>query len=220
MQLNCQQFVKTPLGLLLVSPASTVPRNPIGQGPEVPSTPCPPIAEQHSSAAFRMEYIGEVFEINFIHSVRAWTTLMLLGSVFLLSGCNTNEYNMNNVENPPPGTSQRNNLPTELPKPIIQSVSGSPIPAVQGSYCWEGLCIDYAGDLELLEGRTPVTLLVGEDVSIDMGTDVAPDEIYSSRICGWKSSSRVIYSGIIPAGTGNGHSLLWSICKLVLSQRF
>ncbi|WP_418040533.1 hypothetical protein [Paenibacillus xylanilyticus] len=123
-----------------------------------------------------MEYIGEVFEINFIHSVRVWTTLTLLGSVFLLSGCNPNQYNTNNVENPPSGTSQRNNLPTELPTPIIQSVSGTPIPAVKGSYCWEGLCVDYAGDLELLEGITPVTLLVGEDVSIHMGTDVAPDE--------------------------------------------
>ncbi len=133
-------------------------------------------SEQHSSPAFRLEYIGEVFEINFIHSVRVWTALMLLGSVFLLSGCNTNHYNMNNVENPPSGTSQHNNLPTELLKPIIQSVSGSPIPTVQGSYCWEGLCVDYAGILELLEGITPVTLLVGEDASIDMGTDVAPDE--------------------------------------------
>lgn len=133
-------------------------------------------SEQHSSPAFRMEYIGEVFEINFINSARVWTTFILLGSVLLLSGCNTNQYNMNSVKNPPSGTSHRNNLPTELPKPIIQSVSGSPIPAVQGSYCWKGLCADYARDLELLEGITPVTLLVGEDVSIDMGTDVAPDE--------------------------------------------
>ncbi|WP_426641828.1 hypothetical protein [Paenibacillus illinoisensis] len=101
---------------------------------------------------------------------------MLLGSVFLISGCNTNQYNVTNEGNPSHATSNRKNLPKELPTPMIQTASGSAIPAIQGSYCWEASCADYAGTMELLEGITPVTLLVGEDVSIDMGTDVAPDE--------------------------------------------
>ncbi|WP_127547279.1 hypothetical protein [Paenibacillus amylolyticus] len=47
---------------------------------------------------------------------------------------------------------------------MIQTESGTPIPAIQGSYCWESMCADYAGDMELLEGQVPVSVLVGENI--------------------------------------------------------
>ncbi|MEO2260915.1 hypothetical protein ABGV43_28835 [Paenibacillus amylolyticus] len=68
------------------------------------------------------------------------------------------------------------NLPQKLPTPTIQSESGISIPAIQGSYCWGGMCADYAGDMELLEGQLPVSVLVGENISIHLGTNVPPDE--------------------------------------------
>lgn len=69
------------------------------------------------------------------------------------------------------------NLPQELPTPTIQSESGISIPAIQGSYCWSGTCADYVGGKGLLKGHTPVSVLVGEKVSIDMGIDIPPDEL-------------------------------------------
>ncbi|WP_440116808.1 hypothetical protein [Paenibacillus sp. QZ-Y1] len=63
-----------------------------------------------------------------------------------------------------------------LPTPVIQTESGAPIPAIQGNYCWESMCADYAGDMELLEGQLPVSVLVGENISIHLGSNVPPDE--------------------------------------------
>jgi hypothetical protein len=69
------------------------------------------------------------------------------------------------------------NLPQKLPTPIIQTESGISIPAVQSSYCWSGTCADYVGGMDLLEGHTPVPVLVGEKISIDMGIEIPPDEL-------------------------------------------
>ncbi|WP_405171765.1 hypothetical protein MHI12_05270 [Paenibacillus sp. FSL H8-0280] len=70
-------------------------------------------------------------------------------------------------------------LPQKLPTPTIQSESGISIPAIQGSYCWGGTCADYAS--LNFEGNSPVQVLVGEDLSIDMGIDILPDEISISE---------------------------------------
>ncbi|OME95920.1 hypothetical protein BK124_19715 [Paenibacillus amylolyticus] len=39
------------------------------------------------------------------------------------------------------------------------------------------MCADYAGDMELLEGQVTVSVLVGENISIHLGTNVPPDEL-------------------------------------------
>ncbi len=71
------------------------------------------------------------------------------------------------------------NLPQKLPTPTIQSESSISIPAIQGSYWWGGTCADYAS--LNFEDNTPVQVLAGEDLSIDMGTDIPPDEISISE---------------------------------------
>jgi hypothetical protein len=71
------------------------------------------------------------------------------------------------------------NLPQELPTPIIHNKSGISIPAVQGSYCWGGTCADYAS--LNFDDKNPVSVLAGEELSIDMGLDIPPDEISISE---------------------------------------
>ncbi len=143
--------------------------------------------EQHSSLAFRLEDIREVETIKFIIAMRTITLLVFLTNLLILSGCNSTPSNGTNEPPslPSPNTKEMGskqvqepepNLPQELPTPTIQSESGISIPAVQGSYCWGGMCADYAGDVKLLEGKVPVSVLVGENISINLGTDVPPNE--------------------------------------------
>ncbi|OMF63594.1 hypothetical protein BK141_17845 [Paenibacillus sp. FSL R5-0765] len=79
------------------------------------------------------------------------------------------------------------NLPQKLPTPTIQSESGISIPAIQGSYCWGGACADYAS--LNFEDNTPVQVLVGETLSIDMGIDIPPDEINISEYVNKRNQS-------------------------------
>lgn len=147
--------------------------------------------EQHSSLFLRLEDIREVAKINFFITIRILASLVFLTTLLILSGCNSTPSNGTNEPPslPSPNTKEAEvgsleenakepgpNLPQELPTPTIQSESGISIPAVQGSYCWGGMCADYAGDVELLEGKVPVSVLVGENISINLNTDVPPNE--------------------------------------------
>ncbi|OAX50771.1 hypothetical protein gpAD87_21440 [Paenibacillus sp. AD87] len=147
--------------------------------------------EQHSSLVLRLEDIREVGKIKFIITIRTLASLVFLTTLLILSGCNPTPSNGTNEPPslPSPDTKEAElssleenakesgpNLPQELPTPTIQSESGISIPAVQGSYCWGGMCADYAGDVELLEGKVPVSVLVGENISINLSTDVPPNE--------------------------------------------
>ncbi|RAI93629.1 hypothetical protein DET54_10985 [Paenibacillus pabuli] len=147
--------------------------------------------EQHSSLAFRLEDIGEVNKIKIFITMRTIISFVFLTTLLILSGCNPTPSNGTNQPPslPSPNTKKaevgsleekaqepESNLPQELPTPTIQSESGISIPAVQGSYCWGGMCADYAGDVELLEGKAPVSVLVGENISINLNTVVPPNE--------------------------------------------
>jgi hypothetical protein len=150
--------------------------------------------EQHSSLAFRLEDIREVDTIKIFNTMRTLISLVFLTTLLILSGCNSTSINGTNGTASPPTTNPKEaemgskqvqepepNLPQKLPTPIIQTESGISIPAVQSSYCWSGTCADYVGGMDLLEGHTPVPVLVGEKKSIDMGIDIPPDEISISE---------------------------------------
>ncbi|WP_413375691.1 hypothetical protein [Paenibacillus taichungensis] len=128
-------------------------------------------------------------KIKFFITMRTLTSLVFLTTLLILSGCNPTPSNSTHGIASPPTTNAKEaemgsthaqepelNLSQELPTPTIQSESGISIPAIQGSYCWGNMCVDYAGDMELLEGKVPVSVLVGENISINLGTDVPPDE--------------------------------------------
>lgn len=147
--------------------------------------------EQHSYLVLRLEDIREVDKIKIFITVRTLASLVFLTTLLILSGCNPTPSNGTNEPPsfPSPNTKEtevgsleenaqevESNLPQELPTPTIQSESGISIPAIQGSYCWGGMCADYAGDVELLEGKVPVSVLVGENISIHLSTDVPPNE--------------------------------------------
>ncbi|WP_419891262.1 hypothetical protein [Paenibacillus xylanexedens] len=120
-------------------------------------------------------------EIKFFNTTRTLTTLVFFSTLLILSGCNPTpshstkkvEMGSKQVQEPEP------NLPLKLPTPTIQSESGISIPAIQGSYCWGGTCADYAS--LNFEDNTPIQVLAGEDLSIDMGIDIPPDEISISE---------------------------------------
>ncbi|WP_179088687.1 hypothetical protein [Paenibacillus amylolyticus] len=123
-----------------------------------------------------------LLQIKFFNTIRTLTTLVFLSTMLILSGCNpTPSHGANKT--PSPSTTNAKEAKTELkqnqelPTPVIQTESGTPIPAIQGSYCWGGMCADYAGDMELLEGQVTVSVLVGENISIHLGTNVPPDEL-------------------------------------------
>ncbi|QLG42497.1 hypothetical protein HW560_33175 [Paenibacillus sp. E222] len=147
-------------------------------------------SEQHSSLAFRLEDIREVNKIKVFITMRTKISFLFLTTLLILSGCNSTPSNSTNGTASPPATNAKEaeigskqvqesepNLPKKLPTPTIQSESGTSIPAVQGSYCWSGTCADYVGGKDLLKGHTPMSALVGEKVSIDMGIDIPPDEL-------------------------------------------
>ncbi|QOS77172.1 hypothetical protein JNUCC31_20450 [Paenibacillus sp. JNUCC31] len=130
-------------------------------------------------------------KIKFIKTMRTLSSVVFLTTLLILSGCSPAPSNGTNESGSPPTTNPKeadmgsqqdkaqepdSNLPQELPTPTIQSESGISIPAVQGSYCWSGTCADYVGGMDLLKGHTFVPVLVGEEVSIHMGTDIPPDE--------------------------------------------
>lgn len=148
--------------------------------------------EQHSSLVLRLEDIREVAKIKFIITIRTLASLVFLTTLLILSGCNPTPSNGTNGTASPPATNAKEtemgskqtqesepNLPQKLPTPTIQSESGISIPAIQGSYCWGGMCADYAS--LNFEDKSPVQVLVGEELSIDMGIDIPPDEISISE---------------------------------------
>ncbi|WP_339806988.1 hypothetical protein MKY66_05355 [Paenibacillus sp. FSL R5-0766] len=117
------------------------------------------------------------------------TTLVFLSTMLILSGCNSTPSNV--TKEIEMGLEQvqesESNLPQKLPTPTIQSESGISIPAIQGSYCWGGACADYAS--LNFEDNTPVQVLVGETLSIDMGIDIPPDEINISEYVNKRNQS-------------------------------
>ncbi|MHA7583303.1 hypothetical protein ACX12E_23415 [Paenibacillus vandeheii] len=150
--------------------------------------------EQHSSLTSRLEDIREVDTIKIFNTMRTLISLVFLTTLLILSGCNPTSINGTNGTASPPTTNPKEaemgsqqektqeaepNLPQELPTPIIKSKSGISIPSVQGSYCWSGTCADYAS--LNFEDKSPISVLAGEEVSIDMGIDFPPDEISISE---------------------------------------
>lgn len=146
--------------------------------------------KQHSSLTSRLEDIREVDTIKIFNTMGTLISLLFLTTLLILSGCNPAPSNGTNGTASPPTTNPKEaemgskqvqepepNLPQKLPTPIIQTESGISIPAVQSSYCWSGTCADYVGGMDLLEGHTPVPVLVGEKISIDMGIEIPPDEL-------------------------------------------
>jgi len=122
--------------------------------------------------------------------MRTIISFVFLTTLLILSGCKPTPSNITNGTASPPATNAREmgskqvqepepNLPQKLPTPTIQSESGISIPAIQGSYCWGGTCADYAS--LNFEDKSPVSVLAGEKLSIDMGIDIPPDEISISE---------------------------------------
>lgn len=148
--------------------------------------------KQHSSLTSRLEDIREVDTIKIFNTMGTLISLVLLTTLLILSGCNHTSINGTNGTASPPTTNPKEgkigskqvqepepNLPQKLPTPIIKSKSGISIPSVQGSYCWSGTCVDYAS--LNFEDKSPISVLAGEEVSIDMGIDIPPDEISISE---------------------------------------
>ena len=67
------------------------------------------------------------------------------------------------------------------PKTVIM-VGDKTYETMLGSYCWRSECVDTVGPLELLEGKEPVKIKPGEEVSIVMDYKPKPNEFYFGQI--------------------------------------
>ncbi len=73
----------------------------------------------------------------------------------------------------------------EPPKATIQ-IANKSYSTTLGSYCWhsngKGICADTAGPVELLEGKKPIEVKAGEQITFEMNYEPKPNEIHVSQI--------------------------------------
>ncbi|MCD8510181.1 MAG: hypothetical protein LRY73_10135 [Bacillus sp. (in: Bacteria)] len=60
-------------------------------------------------------------------------------------------------------------------------ITGNSYETVLGTYCWstarEGICIDTAGPVEMLEGKSPITVHPGERITFIMDYEPKPSTV-------------------------------------------
>ncbi|MEI5909531.1 hypothetical protein WAK64_21120 [Bacillus spongiae] len=67
------------------------------------------------------------------------------------------------------------------PMPTV-SVEGESIQVVRASYCWSKGCIDTAGPPDILEGKVPYQVQMGEIITIKFENGPKPSNISVSRM--------------------------------------
>ncbi|MGN7942310.1 hypothetical protein [Virgibacillus sp. 6R] len=85
-----------------------------------------------------------------------------------------------------------NGLSGEKPPKATIQIANKSYPTTLGSYCWhskgEGICADTAGPVELLEGKKPIEVKAGEQITFEMDYEPKPNEIHVSEIYNNKES--------------------------------
>ena len=71
-------------------------------------------------------------------------------------------------------------LSGDEPPAVFLTVNDVKHETTLGSYCWTKGCADTAGPVELLEGKDPVTVKPGENLSLGMDFEPKPTEYYLS----------------------------------------
>lgn len=90
---------------------------------------------------------------------------------------NGSESNINSEYSNPETT----DLTGDQPPDVMVEITGNSYETVLGTYCWstarEGICIDTAGPVEMLEGKSPITVHPGERITFIMDYEPKPSTV-------------------------------------------
>lgn len=92
--------------------------------------------------------------------------ILIVFTVAFLSGCSNN------------GLSGR-----KPPKALIE-IGNETYETTLGTYCWGGMCANTAGPVELLEGKDPIKVKPGQEVTIVMNYQPKPNETHVAQMSG------------------------------------
>jgi uncharacterized lipoprotein NlpE involved in copper resistance len=71
-----------------------------------------------------------------------------------------------------------NRIVGEKPPKTLIKIGNETYETTLGSYCWKGRCVDTAGPVELLEGKKPIKVRPGEDVTFVMEYEPKPNKFH------------------------------------------
>jgi hypothetical protein len=84
----------------------------------------------------------------------------------------------------------------EKPPVVMIEIGNETYKTTLGTYCWQGggqgICVDTAGPLDLLEGKTPIQVNPGEEVRLTMDYDPKPNEVHLTQMNGNKEVEVVV----------------------------
>ena len=109
--------------------------------------------------------------------MKKWMLVLLIGILFALAGCRDN---------------QSSNLTGDEPPATMVKIGDETYPTKLGTYCWstknEGVCVDTAGSEALLEGKDPIVVLPGEEITFVMDYEPMPNEVHVAYYTGDKET--------------------------------
>jgi uncharacterized lipoprotein NlpE involved in copper resistance len=89
-----------------------------------------------------------------------WLVISLLCILFTFIGCSNNR------------------MVGEKPPKALIKIGNETYETTLGSYCWNGSCVDTAGPVELLEGKKPIKVKPGENVTFVMDYEQKPNKFH------------------------------------------
>lgn len=66
----------------------------------------------------------------------------------------------------------------EKPPEVTINIGNESYETKLGTYCWKASCVDYAGPVELLEGKVPIKVNPGEKISFSMEYEPKPNTFH------------------------------------------
>lgn len=121
-----------------------------------------------------------------------WLVTSMVFILLIFAGCSTNGMGM--VGDKPPKASI--------------NIGNESYETTLGTYCWsgngKGICADTAGPVELLEGKEPIKVRAGEDVTFVMDFEPQPNEIHVVQINGNTETEVAVKNNRFTAPTEKG----------------
>ncbi|MEH7387187.1 hypothetical protein V7147_17495 [Bacillus sp. JJ1521] len=106
-----------------------------------------------------------------------WMLVLLIGISITLAGC---------------GGSTPSELTGIEPPETMVEIGDETYPTKLGTYCWKskfkGVCVDTAGPEALLEGKDPIIVQPGEEITFVMDYDPLPNEVHVAYYMGDKET--------------------------------
>ncbi|WP_172370611.1 hypothetical protein [Sporosarcina jiandibaonis] len=88
-------------------------------------------------------------------------------------------------------SSDRESMSGEKPPKTVVKIKNDTYATVLGSYCWKNMCADTVGPHKLLEGKEPIKVSPGEEITIEMDYNPQPNEIYVGQMENKNDSTEV-----------------------------